>query len=190
LAILDSDQVMPPPFYELFDKDPVRAEQRIAELWDELVKFFVWKGCRTPEDAAQEVFVRAIRKIDEGAVITTPHIRTYFFGFARNLLLEGWKPSRETPLEPEQAERISAPDAGDIDDELDAKRLLERCLGVLSEPDRQLIVDYFTSDRDALAVKLGLSVENLRVKVHRIRKKVVAVAKLVEPNRAISMKLK
>jgi DNA-directed RNA polymerase specialized sigma24 family protein len=62
------------------------------------------------------------------------------------------------------------------DDTEDIEECLRSCLQKLSAENRKLIVEYFANEKQAkidhrseLAHQFGISVENLRVKVYRIR---------------------
>lgn len=55
---------------------------------------------------------------------------------------------------------------------------LEKCLQEISPQDRQLIKDYYQGERDSklknrkqLAARMGVSIYDLRIMAHRIRKK-------------------
>src|SRR5262249_39643061 len=102
-------------------------------------------------------------------------VRAYVFGFAKNLVKEGWKAGkREEALDPETANRKPSP-GRDID-AVNAKVLLGQLLGRLSEEDRELIVRYCKEDdHSAHCRDLGVSPGNLRVMVHRIREKLRAM---------------
>src|SRR5712691_6721450 len=154
----------------ILDSDPVRAEAGYRELRSQLVRFLEWQKCHEPEEAAQETLARGLRRISEGVDTSTAGARSYFFGIARNLVKEGWKPRREELLDPADWER--RPSSARHIEQVEARLALSECLGRLSESERTLIVRYYTEDRVALCLELGVTPGSLRVTVHRIRRKI------------------
>ncbi len=164
LAVLDSDRDAAATVYER-----IRAR---------LVKFFEWRGCTFPEDRADEAITRVIRKIDEGADIRDPV--TYCYGVARHVLLETLKQQER------QRDALSrfrdAPRP--IDEDAEAERRLEcldRCLGRLPDDQRTLILEYHRGDaadrigrRRRLADRLGIGLNALRIRVHRLTDRIEA----------------
>ena len=153
----------------LFDADPQRAEQQFAELREQLKRFMEWRGCRTPDDFAQETILRGIRRLSQGTEVTSGDPRGYFFGVARHVIQEGWKPARECTLPPETWARQTS--ALKEFDRVDARLTLDKCLDALRDRERTLIVRYHSEDRRELARELGLSLSQMRLRVHRIRRK-------------------
>jgi RNA polymerase sigma factor (sigma-70 family) len=154
----------------ILDPDPLRAEAAYRELRNQLVRFLEWQKCHDPEDAAQEALARGFRRIATGADTSTAGARGYFFGIAKNLVKEGWKYRKEDLLDPAALER--QPSSARHVEQVEARLALDQCLGRLREPERQLIVRYFTEDRAALCRELGVTAGGLRVTVHRIRRKI------------------
>jgi RNA polymerase sigma factor (sigma-70 family) len=154
----------------VLDPDPVRAEARYEELRSQLVRFFEWQKHSDPEDAAQETLARGFRRIAGGVDTSASGVHGYFFGIARNLVKESWKVRREALLDPAVWERTPSP--GRHVEQVEARLALTHYLGKLPASERRLIVRYYTGDRDALSRELGVTTGNLRVIVHRIRRKI------------------
>jgi len=96
--------------------------------------------------------------------------RSYFFGIAKNLVREGWKPRREELLDAADWEQTPSP-ARHLE-QVEARLALMTYLGGLPRSERKLLVRYYTEDRAALCRELGVSPASLRVTVHRIRRKI------------------
>lgn len=156
----------------ILDPDSARAETSYQELRSRLVRFLSWKGSAAPEDAAQEALVRGFRRILEGAEVTAVDPRSYFIGIAKNVLREEWRSRKDESLEWEEWENI--PSADRTIESINAQLTLERCLRCLSEPEQTLYSRYHDGgrrDREDLARELGITLDNLRVKVHRISRR-------------------
>jgi DNA-directed RNA polymerase specialized sigma24 family protein len=152
-----------------------RAGEKYEILRLKLIKYFEWQNADAPEELADETINRAARKLAEGEVIENLH--GYLFGAARHLASE-----RRKRHEREQAALEGLPvettDSADEEGFISRRRLecCESCLARLSEEKRELIVAYYASDKrskvDAhkrMADALGISLNSLRIRAHRIR---------------------
>lgn len=158
----------------LLDPDPVRAEACYIELRRQLRRFLEW-DCREADDAAQEVLVRGFRRISGGADTMEHGARAYFFGIARNIIREGWKPKyrREQQLDPDGWER-HVPPTRDVA-QTEARLELDQYLGQLEPADADLIVRYTVDGPESLVRELGITREALRVRVFRVRERLRAI---------------
>ncbi len=158
-------------FLSLLDEDPARAGEQYEILRRKLVRFFEWRGSATPEELTDETLNRLARKIDEGEAIR--NLSDYVGGMARFVWLEALKEQERArdAFEDLRAEsKYSSP--------ADSARVecFEFCLeGLLSES-RTLILDYYRAERSdkiklrrQLAEKLGVPLNALRIRAHRIR---------------------
>lgn len=155
------------------DADRERAGVRYEVVRSKLVKFFEWRGCASPDALADETLNRVARKIDGGEVIH--NLNSYFYGVARMLFMETLK---EREKEQQALDRLptQAPtgeDCGETDSQLEC---FERCLGSLPADSRELITEYYQEEKGAkidrrrvLAGKLGIPLNALRIRAHRIR---------------------
>jgi DNA-directed RNA polymerase specialized sigma24 family protein len=155
----------------VLDEDPERAGEQYEILRRKLVRFFEWRGSATPEELTDETLNRLARKIDEGEAIR--NLSDYVGGMARFVWLEALKEQERArgAFEELRAEsQYSSP--------VDSSRVecFEFCLeGLLSES-RTLILDYYRAERSdkiklrrQLAEKLGIPLNALRIRAHRIR---------------------
>lgn len=170
-----------------FDEDPERAAEEYELMRARLVRLFRYRGCSSTSELTDETVDRVARKIAEGQVIPGHELQSYFFGVARNVLREHLRgpdalarPLDEIPLsehpseDPEELMEIDR-SRRESDRQL---RCLEECLGRLPSETRQLIVSYYEGkervkikNRRRMAETLGISVNSLRIRLHRSRQK-------------------
>ena len=158
-------------FLSVLDEDPERAGEQYEILRRKLMRFFGWRGSATPEELTDETLNRLARKIDEDEAIR--NLADYVGGMARFVWLETLKEqerARDAFEELRAESKYSSP--------ADSARVecFEFCLeGLLSES-RTLILDYYRAERSdkiklrrQLAEKLGIPLNALRIRAHRIR---------------------
>jgi RNA polymerase sigma factor (sigma-70 family) len=154
------------------------AGEMYLRLREELEQTFLWRKCADPEGMTDEVFDRVAKKVHEVRPTYQGDPRLYFLGVARNLIKENFK---------KVATHISLDDVNlsqrqTVENDMETERLdecFQSCLRELSAENHDLIVAYYAEqkkakidNRNALAERLGVSVETLRVKVHRIRRSI------------------
>ena len=146
-----------------------------VQLRQDLTKIFTWNRCPDPEGLTDEVFDRVAKKIHDVRQTYVGDPKLYFYGVARNLIKESPKRvKKQVSLEDTD---LRAPDTS-TDDEMARMRedCLNSCLQDLEPEKKELILSYYARDKQAkidhrseMARKLGISVETLRVRVHRLR---------------------
>lgn len=166
------------------DEDRERAAEKYLALRRRVVKFFGWRGVRTPEELADETLDRTCRRLAEGHRPLAEDPALYVFGVARNVLREHWERARDPvravvaapePLhDPETAEQQQA-------EALRAERrlyCLDKCLQALDPASRELILRYYRHDKQAkiddrgeTARALGIGAAALRLRLYRIRRR-------------------
>jgi DNA-directed RNA polymerase specialized sigma24 family protein len=151
------------------DPDPPRAGQKYEEIRRSLMKFFEYRGCLTPDDQTDETIDRVARRISEGVEVLTDNPFLYFYGVALRVLQE---------YQRKQATPPPAPPPAPDDPEIVEVRLqcMESCFGALPVETREMLAQYCTGEkrgktenRNALAERLGVSLNTLRIRVHRVR---------------------
>jgi RNA polymerase sigma factor (sigma-70 family) len=155
------------------DRD--QAANIYVQLRHDLTKIFTWNRCADPDGLTDEVFDRVARKVHDVRPTFEGDPKLYFYGIARNLIKESPKRvKRQVSLEDTD---LRAPDTS-TDDEMARMRedCLNSCLQDLEPEKKELILSYYARDKQAkidhrseMARKLGISVETLRVRVHRLR---------------------
>jgi len=150
--------------------DPNRevAGQKYEEIRTRLMKIFACRGCYEPEDLADETINRVTNKLGEiGSTFIGERAR-YFYGVANKVHLEYLRRKPAPPL----------PAATNTSEEVERRyRCLDRCVGRLTPESRELVLQYYQEERRAkiehrknLADRLGIAVNALRIRAHRIRK--------------------
>ena len=137
-----------------------------------LIRFFLRHECAAAEELADETINRVIRSVNRLADSFVGDPMVYFYAVARRLRCE--RRRRPVVVRCEETHlSISAPN-DEVADEYD--RQLERAMGLLSAPDRELIIRYYQGEgrgkidqRQRLAEELGIGLNALRIRVHRIR---------------------
>jgi DNA-directed RNA polymerase specialized sigma24 family protein len=156
------------------DADREQAGVQYNHLHGKLVNYFRFKGLSSPEDAADETLDRVGAKLWGGEEIRD--VEGYSFGVARIIALEHQR---------KQARKLAALDVLKYIHSLTLHpdervfNLMRRCLSHLPAKDRDLIAKYFVEAsgddlmrlRLELAEKLEVTLNTLRLRIHRLRLK-------------------
>jgi RNA polymerase sigma factor (sigma-70 family) len=174
------DSPVPPESFEeilaWLNPDREVAAAMYVQLRHDLAKIFTFRGCADPEGLTDEVFDRVAKKLHEIQPTYVGDPRLYFRAVANNVVKEGLKRAKtQVSLEGTELQEPTTIESDENNDE-DMEECLLSCLQKLSAENRKLIVEYFAKEKQAkidhrseLAKQFGISVENLRVKVYRIR---------------------
>lgn len=144
------------------------AGMKYEDVRRRLVKFFTCRGCREAEDLADETINRVARRLVEIEETYSGDPSPYFYGVAQKVHLEHVRkrPAPKSPPPPTPEEEAEEPEY----------ECLEQCMQRLPEESRELILQYYQEDRGAkidhrrrLAERLGIALNALRIRVHRIR---------------------
>jgi|SRR5215208_1494957 len=174
------DSPVPPESFEeilaWLNPDREVAGTMYVQLRHDLAKIFTFRGCADPEGLTDEVFDRVAKKLNEIRPTYVGDPRLYFRAVANNLIKEDLKKAKTQVSLEGLGLREPTTTESDEDDAEDMEECLRSCLQKLSAENRMLIVDYYAKEKQAkidhriaLAQQFGMSVENLRVKVYRIR---------------------
>jgi DNA-directed RNA polymerase specialized sigma24 family protein len=151
------------------DADQAAAAKKYEQTRHALIKFFETRGCHTAEEQADQTIDRVARRVAEGVELTVNEPVAYFYGVARHVLQE----YHRRPHSSSEA-ALHVPD----DAEARHRRYdcMGRCLDELPLESRALLVAYCSVNkrdkeqvRRSLADKLGVSLNTLRIRVHRLR---------------------
>ncbi len=145
------------------------------ELRRRLQFFFEWKGCAGAPELADETLNRVAAKLTAGEPIHTDEPQRYAFGVARFVYLEAVKRNaRDTRAERDKQSTLD--DGGDAMQREARLAALEACLDTLPPRTQQMLLRYHEDDgrqridhRKALADNLGIALNALRIRVHRVR---------------------
>lgn len=162
-------------FLAYLDPDKERAGERYEALRLTLVKFFDWRGAHFPEECADETFNRVARKIESGEAVRD--IATYCHGVARRIFLESTRRPEHKKVSLDAAASIGTANSAPV--ETNPQRdCFEQCLASLPGESRQLILEYYESEKRGkidnrllLSEKLGIPLNALRSRAQRVRAK-------------------
>jgi RNA polymerase sigma factor (sigma-70 family) len=170
-----------------FDEDTERAAEEYEITRAELIRLFRYRGCASPFELADETINRVARKIEGGEIIPRDELSNYFYGVARNVLREHLRNPGSSASTIEELSPSDHPseDPEELMELRSARRrserrfqCLEKCLERLPPETRKLIVSYYEGEEGAkienrrrLAEQMGVSVNTLRIRLHRLREK-------------------
>jgi len=146
------------------------------ELRGRLQFFFEWKGCANAPELTDETLNRVAAKLADGELILTDEPRRYAFGVARFVYLEAVKrAARYTPAGDDTTTHAPAPE-DDVAVREARLAALEACLDTLPPRTQRFLLQYHADDgrqridhRKRLADELGIALNALRIRVHRVR---------------------
>lgn len=175
---------------EVLDPDTDRAARRYKRIRRRLERLFEWRGARFPEDLADETLTRVARKLDQGLEIESDDPYPYFCGVAHRLFKEVLRDERQERRFRDPASWPMPPAAGEeADDERMA--VLQECLDRLDPEHRELLLEYNEGEgrrrienRQAMAGRLGVPMNALRIRIHRIRTRLERCVQTRFPGRA------
>ncbi len=149
------------------DPDRDRAAQKYETVRTRLIKIFSCRGCGEADDLADETINRVTAKLHEIVDTYVGDPALYFYGVANKVYLEYLR--RRPRVESPPLRESSA----DIETEY---ACLERCMDQLPPENRRLVLEYYQEEKRAkinrrrkLAEELGIAVNALRIRAHRIR---------------------
>jgi DNA-directed RNA polymerase specialized sigma24 family protein len=150
--------------------DPNReaAGKKYEDIRIRLIKIFACRGCYEPEDLADETINRVTSKLEEIEPTFIGERARYFYGVANKVHLEYLRRKPAPPMPP-------TTNASEVAESL--FQCLDRCLGKLAPDNRELVAQYYQEEKRAkiehrkqLADSLGIGVNALRIRAHRIRR--------------------
>jgi len=150
------------------DADRERAGEKYEQIRRRLIMIFTCRGCPDAEELADESINRVALKAAEVSKEYVGDPALYFYGVAQKVFLEYVRKPHAAVAPP------PAPDKSEDDDrEYDC---LERCMGQISPSSRELVLEYYREEKRAkiehrkeMALKLGVALNALRIRAHRIR---------------------
>jgi DNA-directed RNA polymerase specialized sigma24 family protein len=149
------------------DPDRELAGQKYEAVRKRLVKMFACRGCAGPEDLADETINRVISKLSDIEDSFVGEQARYFYGVANKVYLEHLRRKPPPPVP------LPMDDTDEREHEYDC---LERCIQGLTADNRNLVLEYYQGEKKAkidhrkrLAEHLGIALNALRIRAHRIR---------------------
>jgi RNA polymerase sigma factor (sigma-70 family) len=149
------------------DPNREQAGQRYEDIQCRLIKIFTCRGCHEPEALADVTIDRVVKRLKDIEGSYTGDRALYFYGVANKVYLEYL---RRKP-------HVSPPPPRDDPEEAEQEyECLDRCIERLSPRNRELVLLYYQEDKGAkidhrkrLAERLGIALNALRIRAHRIR---------------------
>jgi DNA-directed RNA polymerase specialized sigma24 family protein len=149
------------------DPDREQAGLKYEEIRRRLLKLFTCRGCYEAEDLADETINRVSGRLKEIENTFVGDPARYFYGVANKVHLE-FQRRKHLPVPPPPVVHD-----GDIEQEYDC---LEQCMQRLTPENRALVLQYYQEEKKAkidhrrqLAEQLGIALNALRIRAHRIR---------------------
>ena len=167
--------------------DQDSGAQKYEEIRQKLISYFDRRGCKFPEDLADETLNRVADKLDEKGSITNVTPAQFCYIKVSQVLHEYWRrpEQKEIALEDllvnDQPDRRTFPATNPNNEQEEQEKwmeCLEGCLQKLKPQDHDLIIKYYYGEervkivnRQILAEELGISSKTLVVRALRIRKR-------------------
>lgn len=181
---MESLHGLTPEAFEALLRQLSPDRERAGELYEtirhKLVRLFEWRGCVAPEDLADVTFNRVARRLAEGVELRSNDPYGYFCGVAHLVYKEVLRKAAR------EHRALTAGDwpplAAEEDAPSDARlECLRRCLAELPPDQRDLVLRYHQGNSDQgesnirnrqqLAQEVGIQLNALRIRVHRVRRK-------------------
>lgn len=158
------------------DPDREQAGLKYETIRTRLIRIFTCRGCLEAELLADETINRVASKVAEVSPTYAGDPALYFYAVAQKVHLEYVrKVHRQSPVAVESVEQ-GTPPIRFIEDFEPEYRCLERCLEQLPRENRNLVEQYYLQEKQAkidhrklLATELGIAMNALRIRAHRIR---------------------
>ncbi len=159
--------------------DREQAAEKYENIRHSLIKIFTWRGLNDAEGLADETINRVAAKVQGIRATYSGEPALYFYGVAKKIIHEYYRTVQQ--LVPLMEELSTTPLlTGELEDKSDISdreyECLKACLEKLSPENREFILSYYSKVKQAkidhrkeLAKQLGIGVNHLRVRAHRIR---------------------
>jgi len=149
------------------DQDRDQAGKKYEVIRHRLIKIFTCRSCGEAEDLADDTITRVTAKIPEVAPNYVGDPALYFYGVARKVHREWLR---------RQNRSVRSPIVADVTKDERLYECLDHCMDRVPEKSRHLVLRYYENekkakidDRKTLADELGIGVNALRIRAHRIR---------------------
>src|SRR5689334_4150850 len=158
------------------DPEREQAAIRYEAIRISLIRILTWRGCNNAEDLADETINRVAEKVHllRETYVGDPAI--YFYAVAKRLAKEEQRRANSEVAISEGYYVARFPDETDAATEETLYECLSACLRRAGEEKGRMILSYYSGERNvkianrrALAEELGIPLNALRVRMHRIR---------------------
>jgi DNA-directed RNA polymerase specialized sigma24 family protein len=157
------------------DPDREKAGERYEAIRTRLIKIFTCRGCPEAEDLADETINRVTSKLGELAEGYQGDPALFFYGVAKKVRQE-YDRRKFKRASPPTTTTLTTPPAPEEEENSVEHYCLEECMRALPAEQRTIVVEYYRGEKRAkienrkrLALKLGVAINALRIRAHRIR---------------------
>jgi RNA polymerase sigma factor (sigma-70 family) len=161
-------------FLSTLSSDRDTAEAKLKDIRRRLVIMLDCRRCTCSEDMADEAMLRFAHRLPKMDPPFVGDVIPYLYTVAYNLYLE-YIDKQLLPL-PDDVTELPAPDEDAVNTKEQLHKCLDACLEVIDPTSRELVLDYYRLEkqskinfRKSLAQELGISVNALRIRLHKIR---------------------
>lgn len=159
--------------------DHEKAGEKYEEIRSGLIKGFRRHSCKEPEELADETINRVAMRLSEIVATYEGDPARYFYGVAHNIHMEYLRRPVVVPLPQTGLSSRDASPPSQLAVQDDAERIdecLRSCMEQLSARNREMILSYYSGERQLkinlrkeLAERLGIKLANLRLQAQRVR---------------------
>lgn len=159
------DQTVFDKLFRLLEPDAQSTEGGFQRCRLKLFKFFVWRHCEDPDNLADETISRLLKNVRAGQEISADNPYSYIYAIATNVFKEYLRGKKKSGLviDIDELRVIALP--------ITAADCKKQCLEQLSAENLELLAHYYLDDddRNDIAREQGLSLNALRLQIHRIK---------------------
>lgn len=156
------------------DSDRDEAAKHYEKARVKLVRYFERHQITDTDWCIDQTLDRVMRKLDEGEVIV--NVMAYIYSVASYVRKEALKRQEHERLVASEVQRTTGTTQHTSGEESPQQLCLDRCLGRLPIETRILIRDYYSEEggakiklRKQMAQRLGIQLNALRLRAHKIR---------------------
>lgn len=157
------------------DADPEEAARIYEHVRLKLLRYFERNGVADADRYADVTLDRVMRRIDEGEIIE--NVMAFIFKVASFVRMEAWKEEKQLRKAEEEIKKATTEITERLDVDDDPRQFcFDRCLNNLPVETRLLVLEYYSEEggekirlRKQLAKRLGIEMNALRIRAHRIR---------------------
>ena len=157
-----------------FDADPAKAGKIYEQVRVKLLRYFEWNGVADADRYADVTLDRVMRRLDEGEIVA--NIMPYIFTVASFVKREAWKEEERLRKAEAEIKKTAEVTQHPVVSENPRQFCFDRCLNTLPVETRKLMLDYYSEEgsakirlRKEMAKRLGIEMNALRIRAHRIR---------------------
>ncbi len=160
---------------ESFTENQDEAGRAYTNLRNSLVRYFQIKGDFDADEAADATLDRVAAKLAQNTKVD--NLTKYSFGVARLIFLERLRTAEKAGTA--QTEFYAQQKSDKTDEQTDDFSIFRECFDVLIDEEKEILKNYFadlpfanlTAHREDLSLKYNVSLNNMRLKVFRLRQR-------------------